>query len=145
MKFFQFFKLLGIAFLAFAFLSNEASSQTRRESESEGKRYREADNPTKPVIGKFIKDSPDAVKGEYVVVLKDSTPEDEVAVIFKEFKLRYKIELIGGEKDGIWTSALKGFGCYADENTARIISEDPRVDFVSENVKMPVSTVTPPR
>ena len=145
MRFSQIFKLLSIIIVAFAFFSTTVLSQESRDKKKEPWNgiYRDGTTILRPK-DKFTSGSPNAIKGEYIVIVLSETSAEEVEAIFKEFQSKYQIELIDKEH-GIWTSGLKGFGCQTDEKTARLISDDPRVDHVTENVRhISPSSALPP-
>lgn len=83
---------------------------------------------------KFRRANEKAIKGQYIVVLKnDADPDADSNRLSREF---------GGDRINGFTyrSALKGFSVRMNETQAARMAEDPRVEFVEEDSE--VTTVT---
>ena len=93
-------------------------------------------NPNRPSPGKFRKGYGTPVPGEYNVYLRKDIPSEQVKAIAQEFVDKYGITIINSDRPdgGIWTVLIKGFAAKTSESVAMKISEDPRVDHVSEYV-----------
>ena len=68
------------------------------------------------------------VRDQYIVVLKDDTPDKEIAPVTNELATRH-----GGNVDRIFKHAIKGFSARMPEAAAIALSQDPRVEFVEED------------
>ncbi|MDG9704562.1 S8 family peptidase [Streptomyces sp. DH37] len=80
-------------------------------------------------------DAPNALDGEYIVVLKDSG--DRAGGLRTAGGVRDRAEELtgafGGEADRTYASALKGFSLRATEKQARRLAADPSVAYVEAN------------
>jgi subtilisin family serine protease len=78
--------------------------------------------------GKFRRvDEP--IPGHYIVVLNDDTATSEIVPIVADLASTH-----GGTVNQIYRYALKGFSIQAlSEDAAKIVSRDPRVEFVEED------------
>lgn len=85
-----------------------------------------------------IHHNPLAVKGEYIVVLKDDTPFDRVPLIAQGLAKTH-----GGQLDHVWQHAIKGFFIRLPEQAATALSHDPDVDYVEENAQAFLSDRVP--
>jgi subtilisin family serine protease len=73
--------------------------------------------------------SPDAIRGSYIVVLKDGdVSAAAVGSTAKSLTARH-----GGAVRQTWDTALRGFELSASEATARRYAKDPRVAYVEVN------------
>jgi hypothetical protein len=78
---------------------------------------------------KFLR-APEAVRGEYIVVLNESQgiSAANVAATANDLALTY-----GGQTMRTFGHALRGFSVRMNEAQARALAEDPRVKYVEEN------------
>jgi len=101
--------------------------------------YKGPVNPNRPSPGKFRKGKGNVtpVPGEYMVFLRKDIPSEQVEAIAQEFVDKYSITIKNSDRPdgGIWTVLVKGFTAHMSESVAMKISEDPRVDHVSEYVE----------
>lgn len=67
-------------------------------------------------------------RDRYIVVLKDDTPDKEIAPVTNELATSH-----GGNVDRIYKYAIKGFSAQMPEAAALALSQDPRVEFVEED------------
>jgi hypothetical protein len=74
---------------------------------------------------------PGAIANDYIVVLQDDVPREQVETMVRDLARRY--ELTPKE---VWTRALKGFWVSMPEFTARMLSNDPRVRYIEQNARM---------
>jgi len=77
-----------------------------------------------------IHHNPKAVKGEYIVVLKDNTPREQVPAVAQNLAKAH-----GGALERVWQDAIKGFFIRLPEQAAIALSRDPEVDYVEENAE----------
>ena len=82
-----------------------------------------------------IRRSPHAVKNEYIVVLEDAAPRDQVSGIANRLVRQH-----GGELKRVWKDALKGFFVEMTEGQALGLSHHPDVKYIEENAEMFLST-----
>lgn len=75
-----------------------------------------------------------AVKDEYIVVLQDDTPRDQVPGIAHRLAKES-----GGDLQKVWQDALKGFFVRMSEGQARGLSHHPDVKYIEENAEMFIS------
>src|SRR6185436_11726026 len=68
------------------------------------------------------------VRNQYIVVLKDDTPDQEIETVTSELAASH-----GGGVDRIYKDAIKGFVARMPESAAEALSQDPRVEFVEED------------
>ena len=87
--------------------------------------------------GKFRR-SQKAVPNHYVVVLKDEISKDEVDSLSSELARTH-----GGVTGHIYKAALKGFSVQLTEQAALALSNNPRVDYVAEDVEVSITTTQP--
>jgi|GEM_PF-1978645 len=92
---------------------------------------------------KFQKGHPDAIPNEYVVVFKDSVNKADVAAFADELTKKFGGAIKDKNKD-IWTNVLKGFAATMPEAVALAMSQDPRIDHISESTKIRLLGVTDP-
>jgi len=85
-----------------------------------------------------VRRSPNAVKDEYIVVLNDDTPRDEVPAIARRLASQHQ-----GDLKRVWQDALKGFFIVMNEPRARALSHHPDVKFIEENSEMFFSATVP--
>lgn len=78
-----------------------------------------------------IRKNPNPVKDEYMVVLNDDTPRDEIPGIARRLAKES-----GGDLQKVWQDALKGFFIRMTEGQARGLSHHPDVKYVEENAEM---------
>lgn len=71
-----------------------------------------------------------AILNQYVVVLKDSIAQDNVATVAKELS-----RIHGGKIKHVYEHALKGFALRLPEAAAVALSQDPRVEYVQEDAE----------
>jgi len=87
--------------------------------------------------------TPNAVPGEYIVVLKD--PEVDTAGSARREELLSGVLALargqGGQLMNTYRHALLGFTVRLSEPQARLLSEDPRVAYVQENGRVTLATV----
>jgi serine protease len=81
------------------------------------------DVPNTP--GRFH-ETPDAIPGQYIVVLKDGA--GDVAEVARALTAQY-----GGSVLRIYSHALRGFLMQSREEDARALTAHPLVDYVSED------------
>ena len=84
--------------------------------------------------GKFRR-SQKAIPNQYVVVLKDEISKDEVGSLSSELARTHS-----GVTGHIYKAALKGFSVKLTEQAALALSNDPRVDYVVEDVEISITT-----
>ena len=84
--------------------------------------------------GKFHK-TKKPVKGQYIVVLKSDTPEQDVKSLAREFALTSS-----GKTKHIYKHAIKGFSIQMTEVSALAMSQDPRVELVEEDAEVELAT-----
>jgi len=77
--------------------------------------------------GKFRR-TQQAIANQYVVVLKDEVPKQDVASVASQLALAH-----GGVPKFIYQHALKGFSVQLPEAAAIALSNNPRVDYVAED------------
>jgi hypothetical protein len=87
-----------------------------------------------------VRRSPNAVKGEYIVVLNDDTPKANVPDVANQLAKQH-----GGSVKRVWQDALKGYFAYMTEGQAQGLSHDPKVKYIEENSAMFLSGTTPTR
>lgn len=103
--------------------------------ERDGAIYKEAADTNDPVAPsklpqeKFMKGHPRAIPGEFIVILQRGTTEKQVDTIAQEFVEEYGITI-----QKIWKAWARGFSAKMSESVALKISQDPRVDHVTESV-----------
>lgn len=85
-----------------------------------------------------IRRSPNAVKDEYIVVLSDDTPRDEVPAVARRLASQHQ-----GDLKRVWQYALKGFFIVMNEARARALSHHPDVKYIEENAEMFLSATVP--
>lgn len=85
-----------------------------------------------------IRRSPNAVKGEYIVVLNDSVAREDVPAIAHQVAAQH-----GGSIKRIWQDALKGYFALMTEAQAQALSHNPNVKYVEENARMFLSARVP--
>jgi hypothetical protein len=73
------------------------------------------------------------VSGEYIVVLKDNIDRKSIKQLAKDLVQRHK-----GQSRLVYEDAIKGFSASLTEEQALALSEDPRVDHVTEDFYMEV-------
>jgi len=78
-----------------------------------------------------IRHSPNAIKGEYIVVLNDETPRNEVPAIAHRLAAAS-----GGSLQRVWQDALKGCFIKMTEGQARGLSHHPDIKYIEENAEM---------
>jgi subtilisin family serine protease len=86
---------------------------------------------------KFRRASEKAIKGQYIVVLKNDADPDATSMrLSREF---------GGDRSNGFTfrSAIKGFSVRMNENQAAKMAEDPQVEFVEEDSVVTADTTQP--
>jgi subtilisin family serine protease len=79
--------------------------------------------------------SPDAVRGSYIVVLKDG----EVSTANVDGAAHSLTAKHGGAVKQTWDSAVRGFELSASDATARSYATDPRVAYVEANQTVHIS------
>ncbi|HEY0139376.1 MAG TPA: S8 family serine peptidase [Thermoanaerobaculia bacterium] len=79
-----------------------------------------------------------AVKDEYIVVLHDETPRDQVPGIARRLAKESR-----GDLQKIWQDAVKGFFIRMTEGQARGLSHHPDVKYIEENAEMFISASVP--
>jgi len=84
--------------------------------------------------GKFRK-TQKAIANQYVVVLKDEVPGEQVASVATQLALAR-----GGVPKHIYQHALKGFSVQLPEAAAIALSNNPRVDYVAEDGEVSANT-----
>src|SRR4051794_24596592 len=86
-----------------------------------------------------IRRSPNAIKGEYIVVLNDDIPRGDIPNVAQQLGKQH-----GGSVKRIWQDALHGYFAYMTEGQAQGLSHNPKVKYIEENAQMflssPVST-----
>ncbi len=83
---------------------------------------------------------PDAIPGNYVVVLKDSRASaDAVGTTASSLAAKY-----GGNIRFTYGHALKGFAVEADAKAARRLAADPQVSYVAQDQKVTVEVSVQP-
>ncbi|HEV7921302.1 MAG TPA: S8 family serine peptidase [Thermoanaerobaculia bacterium] len=85
-----------------------------------------------------IRTRPNAVKGEYIVVLEDDTPRERIRDVATELSA-----LHGGRIGRVWRDALKGFVVQLTREQAEKLSSRPEVKYVEENALMYLSATAP--
>jgi subtilisin family serine protease len=76
-----------------------------------------------------------AVPGQYIVVLKPETEQSLVASTTESLAETY-----GGQVRFVFEYALKGFSVSMKEESATLLSEDSRVEYVEENGTVSINT-----
>jgi Subtilase family/Peptidase inhibitor I9 len=84
-----------------------------------------------------IRRSPHPVKDEYIVILRSTTPPDEVPGIAQNLTREH-----GARLHKVWKSAIKGFHVTMTEGRAQAMSRHPEVEFVEENARTFLSATT---
>ncbi len=74
-----------------------------------------------------------AILNQYVVVLKDSIAQDDIATVAKELA-----RIHGGKIKHVYEHALKGFALRLPEAAAVALSQDPRVEYVQEDAEVSI-------
>ncbi len=88
-----------------------------------------AQEQSRQPAGKFLKSQgANAVRDQYLVMLRDHIPESEVARIAAELARRH-----GGVTRRIYVHSPKGFSVNMPEAAALALSRDPRIDLVEED------------
>lgn len=87
--------------------------------------------------GKFRR-SQKAIPNQYVVVLKDEISKEEIDPLSSELARTHN-----GATRHIYKNALKGFSVQLPEPAALALSNDPRVDYVAEDIEVSISTTQP--
>ena len=85
-----------------------------------------------------IRRSPNSIKNEYIVVLKDDTGREHVSGIANRLAAQY-----GGDLRRVWKDALKGFFIRMNEGQAQGLSHHPDVKYIEENAAMFLSATVP--
>jgi hypothetical protein len=143
----HFLSLVLVLFAVFSIAGSASAQQGRdwRKAEEEKKKQYEEERNKKIPKEKFRKvgAGEEKIKDEYIVALKADTPNNQIDQIVDGLSKKYKMfiktakqkDKDGKEVDyGIWRGqSLKGFVGVMDEATAKLLSEDPQVEYVSEN------------
>jgi subtilisin family serine protease len=88
--------------------------------------------------GKFRR-SERAIPHQYIVVLEEETPGEEVGAVAESLAEAY-----GGTPQHIYRHALKGFSIWLPEAVARALSRNPRVEYVEEDGEFTLNAVQSP-
>ncbi|HKS24376.1 MAG TPA: S8 family serine peptidase [Thermoanaerobaculia bacterium] len=96
-----------------------------------------ATSPLRAGDGK-IRHSAQPIKNEYIVVLEDGTPRDDVPAVAAGLGKHY-----GGDVRRVWRDALKGFFVRMTEQQAQAMSHHPDVKYVEENARIYLSGTAP--
>jgi hypothetical protein len=75
-----------------------------------------------------IRRKPNAVKGEYIVVLNDDTPRGDVPAVAHQLVGQH-----GGSAHLIWQDVLKGYLAYMTDGQAQGLSHNPKIKYIEEN------------
>lgn len=78
-----------------------------------------------------IRRSPNAVAGEYIVVLNDDVERGRVPALANALAKEH-----GGRVERVWQDALKGFFVRMTEKQAFGLSHNPHVKYIEENAEM---------
>lgn len=85
-----------------------------------------------------IRRSPNAVKDEYIVILNDDTPQDEIPAVARRLASQHH-----GDLRRVWQYAVKGFFIIMNEPQAQALSRHPDVKYIEENAEMFFSATVP--
>lgn len=94
--------------------------------------------------------SPNPVKGQYIVVLKDSAARSADEAVWKGQRVDQvatEMALLHGARvEFVYESAIKGFSVHMDPKAAEALARDPRVAFVEEDsyVQLTATQNNPP-
>jgi subtilisin family serine protease len=75
------------------------------------------------------------VKGQYIVVLRPDTNEQDVKSLARDLALNYS-----GKTKHIYKHAIKGFSIQMTEAAAIALSQDPQVEYVEEDAQVELAT-----
>src|SRR5690348_15490554 len=75
------------------------------------------------------------VKGQYIVVLRNDTSEQDVKSLARNVALSFS-----GKTQHIYTHAIKGFSMQMTEESALALSKDPQVAYVEEDAEVELAT-----
>jgi subtilisin family serine protease len=73
---------------------------------------------------------PRALPGQFIVSLGANTKEEDVDRLADELTGRY-----GGQKQFVYTAAMRGFSIRATDAEAGLIADDPAVEYVAQDVE----------
>lgn len=82
----------------------------------------------------YIRQNPNAVQDEYIVVLNDDFPAADVEPAAAALAHRY-----GGALRNVWTHAVKGFFVIMPQKRAEAMSHEPRIRYVEQNARLSLS------
>jgi len=85
-----------------------------------------------------IRQYPNAIKDEYIVVLSDDVPRDAVPATARALAAQ-----AGGSLKRIWQDAVKGFFIKMTEGQAFGLSHDPKISYIEQNSQMFMSSSVP--
>lgn len=85
-----------------------------------------------------IRRSSNAVENEYIVVLNDETPLDQISGVAHRLA-----KGSGGSLQRVWQHALKGFFVRMTEGQAQALSHHPDIKYIEENAEMSLSASVP--
>jgi len=85
-----------------------------------------------------IRRSPNAVTGEYIVVLNDDVSRASVSATVQQLEQDH-----GGSAKNVWRDALKGYLAVMTEAQAQDLSHNPQVKYIEENAEMFYSATVP--
>jgi subtilisin family serine protease len=84
-----------------------------------------------PVPGKILyTDNANAIPDQYIVSLGANTKEEDVDRLAGELTAKY-----GGQKQFVYTAAMRGFSLSANKDQAALIAGDPAVEYVAQDVQ----------
>jgi subtilisin family serine protease len=91
-----------------------------------------ADSPAAaPQPGKILySDDTRALPGQFIVSLGANTKEEDVDRLADELTSKY-----GGQKQFVYTAAMRGFSIQATDSQASLIAGDPAVEFVAQDIE----------
>jgi len=86
---------------------------------------------------KLIKNRPDNIPNQYIVVLEDDILPEQVPEFAHQLVAEH-----GAQLRDVWSAGIKGFFAVMPEAKALAMSRNPHVKFVEENARMYLSSAT---
>ena len=123
--------LLPLLFVTLC-LSGEAQKPEKTKKEPKGKRTAQGPHAKSKKKASKVKKAKKPVRDQYIVVLGEEDPEDDVSIspedIIRDYKLRAR-----GKIRHSYNVVLRAFSAKLTEQEAEQMSQDPRVDYVEQD------------